>query len=101
MDSLSLIDWPSLAANALWIAGLSLALAALSFAGFEASSSQQRLGAVLKQRRFVFTLNLAGALFCSGLAATSSQLLELILWIVLAVLFLVGILLGLRKNQLQ
>jgi hypothetical protein len=99
MDSLSLIDWPSLAASALWIAGLALALAALSFAGFEATYSRQPLGALLKQRRFDLTLNLAGLLFCAGLAASTAQLLQLILWTVLAVLFLVSALLALRKRQ--
>jgi len=101
MDSLSLIDWPSLAANALWIAGLSLALAALSFAGFESSSGHQPLAAILTQRRYDLALNLAGVLFCSGLAAASSQLFETILWIVLAILFIISILLVLRKKQPQ
>jgi hypothetical protein len=99
MDSLSLIDWPALAANALWIAGLALALAALSLAGFEASYGHMPLGALLKQRRFDLTLNLAGLLFCAGLAASTAQLLQLILWTVLAVLFLVSALLALRNRQ--
>ena len=98
MDNLSLIDWGALAANALWIIGLGLALAGLSFAGFEASSQQVKLAQVLSQRRFDLTLNLAGIIFCSGLAAASSQLLEIILWVVLAILFFVNILLTLRKK---
>jgi uncharacterized membrane protein YtjA (UPF0391 family) len=97
MDSLSLIDWPALAASVLWIAGLALALAALSFAGFESSSAHQPFGALLKQRRFDLTLNLAGLLFCAGLAASTAQLLQLILWTILAVLFLVSAVLALRK----
>ena len=101
MDNISLIDWGSLAANALWVVGLALALASLSFAYFEASSNQVRLGAILQQRRFDLTLNLAGILFCAGLAATSRQILEITLWVVLVILFLISMLISLHKRLPQ
>ncbi|HMD88175.1 MAG TPA: hypothetical protein VKF38_03340 [Anaerolineaceae bacterium] len=101
MDNLSLIDWGALAANSLWIVGLGLALAVLSFAGFEARVSRIHLGTILKQPRFDITLNLAGILFCSGLAANTDQLFERILWIILAVLFFLSILLGFRKRHIE
>ncbi|MDR3574719.1 MAG: hypothetical protein P4L50_12710 [Anaerolineaceae bacterium] len=100
MDNLSLIDWGDLAANALWIIGLGLALAAMSFASFEASTGHLRLKDVLTQNRFEIILDLAGILFCSGLAATSSQLIALILWIILAALFLISIVLSLRNKSI-
>lgn len=101
MDNLSLIDWSALAANSLWIVGLALVLAVLSFACFEARIAHTHLGTILKQPRFDITLNLGGILFCSGLAANSNQLFERILWIILAVLFLLSILLGFRKRHIE
>jgi hypothetical protein len=42
--------------------------------------------------------NLAGVLFCAGLATTSRRPLEMILWSVLGVLFLVQIALVFRQK---
>jgi hypothetical protein len=83
-----MIDWLNFAANALWICALALALAVLSFASWEAKVGGERLRAVLSRPRWEFTLNLAGALFCLGLAATSDKIWELALWLVLAGLYL-------------
>jgi hypothetical protein len=83
-----MIDWLNLAANALWICALALALAVLSFASWEAKVGGERLRAVLSRPRWEFTLNLAGALFCLGLAATSDKIWERALWLVLAGLYL-------------
>jgi hypothetical protein len=82
------IDWYNLAANALWIIALALALAVLSFASWEAKVSGERLRVALSRPRWEFTLNLAGALFCLGLAATSNRIWERALWLVLAGLYL-------------
>ncbi|PIX46865.1 MAG: hypothetical protein CO064_00530 [Anaerolineae bacterium CG_4_9_14_0_8_um_filter_58_9] len=83
-----MIDWLNLAANALWICALALALAVLSFASWEAKADGERLRVVLSRPRWEFTLNLAGALFCLGLAATSDRIWERALWLVLAGLYL-------------
>jgi len=82
------IDWFNLAANASWICALALALAVLSFASWEAKVGGERLRIVLSRPRWEFTLNLAGVLFCLGLAATSSKIWERALWLVLAGLYL-------------
>jgi hypothetical protein len=82
------IDWFNLAANALWICALAIALAVLSFASWEAKVGGERLRIVLSCLRWEFTLNLACALFCSGLAATSDKIWERALWLVLAGLYL-------------
>jgi len=82
------IDWLNLAANALWICALALALAVLSFASWEAKADGERLRVVLSRPRWEFTLNLAGALFCLSLAATSDRIWERALWLVLAGLYL-------------
>jgi len=82
------IDWYNLAANALWIIALALALAVLSFGTWEARVGGERLRVTLSRPRWEFTLNLAGALFCLGLAATSDRIWERALWLVLAGLYL-------------
>lgn len=94
-----MIDWLNLAANALWICALALALAVLSFASWEAKVGGERLRIVLSRPRWEFTLNLAGVLFCLGLAATSSKIWERALWLVLAGLYLFQIGFGIWKQK--
>lgn len=99
MTQAIMIDWVNLAANALWIIALSLALAVLSFASWEAKVGGERLRVVLSRPRWELALNLAGALFCLGLAATSDKMWEQALWLVLAGLYLFQIGLGVWKRR--
>jgi len=78
-----MIDWYNLAANSFWIAGLALALSILSLARCEALAQRARLIDVLATNRWQSSLNVAGILFCGGLAATSEELWKQILWLVL------------------
>ena len=94
-----MIDWFNLTANALWIFALALGLAALSFASWEAKANSERLRVVLSRPRWEFTLNLAGVLFCLGLAATSVHLWEQILWVILVGLYLFQIGLATWKRR--
>jgi hypothetical protein len=84
-----MINWTNLAANALWILGLSLALATLSHASWRASAQHQRLRERLKRSSVTIPLNLAGLFFSMGLAATSDRALEIALWLVLVAAFTV------------
>jgi len=86
-----MIDWFNVFANALWIFALALALAVLSFARWEAINRGEKLREALNRDRWQIPLNIAGAIFCGGLAATSSVLWERILWLVLLVLFLLQV----------
>jgi hypothetical protein len=86
-----MIDWVNLAANSLWILGLALALAALSYASWQASLAREKLRTRLGQPGTQTVLNLAGVLFCAGLAASSVRMWEIVVWVVLAVLFLAQI----------
>ncbi len=83
-----MIDWLNVAENAVWIIGCAVILATLSYAGYEASTCQEKLFARLKQRSIQIPLNLGAALFSTGLAATSETILLTILWIGLSVIFL-------------
>jgi len=94
-----MIDWLNLISNSLWILGLVLALATLSYASWQASSNHEK--SVRKEFRLALgrpsiqiAFNLAGVLFCAGLAATSIKIYEIVLWTILAIAFGVWVILS-------
>jgi hypothetical protein len=93
-----MIDWFNLAANALWILGCALALGTLSFASWQASIRNEKLRQRLSQNSIQAAFDIAGILFCAGLAATSDSTLEIVLWSVLGILFLVQGFLAVRQK---
>jgi len=70
--------------NSLWLLGLAVLLAGLSWAGWVGQTARLRLRAVLGQPPIQRTLNLGLALFCAGLAASSRTWWERVLWGLLA-----------------
>ena len=92
-----MIDWANLAGNALWILGLSLALATLSYSSWQASITREKFFTSLSHPGPQASLDVAGALFCAGLAATSAVLWQKALWAVLGIIFLVQVFLP-HKN---
>lgn len=93
-----MIDWFNLAANALWILGCALALGTLSFASWQASIRNEKLRQRLSHYSIQAAFDAAGILFCAGLAATSDTTLEIVLWSVLGILFLVQGFLAVRQK---
>lgn len=83
-----MIDWFSIIATGMWIFGLSLALAAFSYAGWQASWIGDSLRTQLARGEVQNTFNWAGIFFCAGLAAASQRWWEKGLWVLLAVVFL-------------
>jgi hypothetical protein len=97
-----MIDWIALASNALWILGCSAGLATLSYASWQASIRGEKFIAQIKRIPIQISLNLAGLLFCAGLAATSGASLEIALWGILAVAFAAQVVLleiGRRRDE--
>ena len=86
-----MIDWYILAVNILWIFALALTLATLSFARWQARTEGVKLIAVLNRAGWQMSLNLAGAIFCAGLALTTDVWWEQLLWVILGILFLLQI----------
>jgi hypothetical protein len=82
-----MLDWGNLAANAAWIVGCALALAALSYASWEAAERGGKFSDRLQQRGYQLVLYLAGLLVCLGLAAMSDVKLLAIAWLALAIAF--------------
>ncbi|MCL5275020.1 MAG: hypothetical protein M1434_09810 [Chloroflexi bacterium] len=94
-----MIDWFGLAANAVWIAGCMLALAALSIGQWRARNEAARLRDVLARPMTQVALFIATVLFCLGMLATSSTWLERIAWGALAIAFSVQGLLAYRRAR--
>lgn len=82
-----LIDWAALARNALWILGLSVALAAWSYASWQAGVQRIRLRQALRRPACQAPFYLGLLLFSAGLAWGARRTWELIAWIILAVAF--------------
>ncbi len=78
-----MIDLRGLIANALWIAGLALLLAALSWASWAADVMGQRFRATWGRPGVQQVAHLGLALFSAGLAATARTWWEQALWALL------------------
>jgi len=97
-----MIDWLNLIWNALWILGLAVGLATLSYASWEASIYKEKFSVRLRRSTPQAVLNLAGVLFCLGLAGTSRRWWEIGLWLLLGVSFIfqaITALRGARQNR--
>jgi hypothetical protein len=94
-----MIDWANLAANAAWILGCALALAAFSYGSWQASVYHEKLRQRLAQPGFLAAFSLAGVLFSAGLAALSETTLRLGLWALLAFLFFASFVLALWRRR--
>ena len=79
-----MIDLWLVASNTLWIAGLSLLLAALSWASWAAGVEGIRVGDALARLGARLVVSLGMAMFCAGLAATGRARGEVLLWVALA-----------------
>ena len=87
MNNLGLIDWRLVAFSALWILGLSLVLAAFSFADYTAAQQGARLRAVLGRPGYQAALNAGLLFFCLGLIGSGRAWWEQVLWAALAIAF--------------
>ena len=94
-----LIDWIGVARNALWILGLSIVLAALSYALWWARISRHGLRRTLGRAAFQVPLNLGLLLFSISLAWGSWRIWERLAWIALAVAFACQVILALRTGR--
>lgn len=75
-----MIDTWGVLANSLWIAGLAILLAALSWAHWMASVKSSRLRVALAGSAARRMRSLGSFLFCAGLAATGRAWWEWALW---------------------
>ena len=83
-----MIDVKAVIGGSLWVLGLAIILATLSWADWEAKSSRIRFREVLSRSHIQRAIDFGLALFCSGLAVASSRLWERVIWCLLAATWL-------------
>ena len=94
-----MIDWFGVFANALWVGALALLLALISRASWQAARDQVKFRAVLNRSSYQAGLCLAGVSFCSGLALTSTSVLQIVLWAALGVACFIFLLVNFRDSR--
>ena len=98
---MNLIDWPSLARNALWILGLSIVLAAWSYVSWLAAQRKVRTWRATGWPAFGVPASAGLAIFAISLAWGATRPWERVLWIILAVAFLAQAAQGWREAHRQ
>jgi hypothetical protein len=88
-----MIDWLSLFLNTLWLLGLAVLLATLNSAYYSSQSHHTSLRRTLGQPPYQLATSLGLLLFSAGLAATSTALLERLLWLLLTLAWAVQLVL--------
>lgn len=94
---MDLIDWPYVARNALWIVGLSIALAAWSHTGWWAGVQGQRLRDAVARPSFGIPFSAGLLLFSASLAWGATRGWERLLWAGLALWFAWELVAGVRR----
>jgi hypothetical protein len=84
-----MIDWYLVGFSALWILGLGLVVAALSFANYQAGQQKWRFRQALEIPACRIMIDLGLVLFCLGWTGSVSSTWEHLLWAVLALVFAV------------
>ena len=79
-----MIRLSSVGIAALWIAGLGIVFATVSYATWLAGEERQRVGAVLRMPAQRLALELGFVLVCLGLFLTAHSLWERAVWVALA-----------------
>jgi hypothetical protein len=85
------IDWYSVLFNAFWILGLAVIVAAFSYHHWEARQNQRRLKEQLNQPDFLRMFWFGFILICMGLAGTSEQLWEMVVWGIFTVIGIINV----------
>lgn len=96
---MTLIDWPGVARNALWIIGLSIVLAAWSYTTWDAGRRDVRLRRAINWPLLQVPVALGLLLFSASLSWGSQALWERIVWAVLAVAFAWQLIAGWRAAR--
>ena len=93
-----MINWQSVIFNSFWITGLSVLLAAFSYHTWAATEYGRSLRVQLAEPAFLRFFWLAACLIGVGLAGTSSQLWEMLIWGGMALVALVFFVASFRET---
>ena len=94
-----MINWYSTGLGALWVFGLSLVTATLSFANFLAGQQKLRFRRVIEKPACRIMIGLGLVFFCLGWAGGRSALWERLVWIVLGLIFALQTWLSTKKSK--
>ena len=89
MENIDLIDWRMVGFASLWIMGLAVILAVLSFADYHSKTKGDRFRDELRKPIYLVWINVGLSLFCLGMLGSSDTLWQSLLWGFLAVVFVV------------
>ncbi len=98
-NQLIVIDWLNLLFSSLWIIGCAIELAAVSYHHWAASENNVSLKEQFNQRSFQLASWVSILLICAGIAGTTEEAWEKILWIILGVSALINIVIALRTDK--
>jgi hypothetical protein len=92
------IDVWGVVSNGLWVMGLSVLLAAWSWARYAAYQAGVKTRDKLNEPRFAVAVDLGLLLFVGGMAATEHRWWARLLWIVLGIVVIAHSVLSLRRR---
>jgi hypothetical protein len=95
-----MIDWFSLGFGVLWIFGLSVVIASLSFSYYLMGQQERCLTQVLEMPAVRIMIGLGLIFFCLGWIGAASELWERLVWTVLTLLFALQTWLATKKIKL-
>ena len=96
---MNLIDWPNVLRNALWILGLSSALAAWSYTSWWAGIQGQRMRDAVSRPSFGVPFSAGLLLFSASLAWGATSGWERVLWAALGLAFAWQVVAGMRSAR--
>lgn len=82
-----MIDWLAFFLNTLWVLGLTIILAAVSYYHWHADQGKKSLRSFLASSSFSIVFSIGIFFFCVGVAGLSRTWWEQVLWGILAVVF--------------
>ncbi len=100
-QAMDLIDFPSLARNALWIIGLSVAFAAWSNNWWWARQQRDSLRHTLGLPRFVIPFSAGMSLLSASLAWGATRSWERVIWVVAGLLFAWDLAAHIRRRKVE
>ena len=88
MGEIDLINWRMVAVASLWVSGLAMLLAIFGFVYYQSKTQGRSIRTTLRQVGYQAWINLGLSLLSLGMMATAQLTLEMILWGVMALVFL-------------
>ena len=93
-----MIDYGKVLSTTIWILGLSVVLATISFARYESVKEKINIKKYINKRNYNVSLVIGFILFCVGIALSDPRWWAKVLWIILAIIVLLHTYIHDQKN---